>query len=180
MHIAVSCVRRWTFLSWKTASSTRPLRNLIRRTQIGERSLNLIDAEWGRLMQGTTTTKQLRSFGLMVGGIFATIGLLPVLLHGRDLRLWTVVIAGLLVIPALVYPKSLKLIYRGWMAVGQVLGWINTRIILSVIFYGLITPFGLVRRLLAGDPMNRRFQSNVDTYRVESKTRPASHMKQQF
>ena len=140
----------------------------------------MIDTAWARLTPGTTTTKQLRSFGLMVGGIFAAIGLLPVLLHGRDLRLWTVVLAGLLMIPALVYPKSLELIYRGWMAVGQVLGWINTRIILSVIFFGLITPLGLVRRLLARDPMGCRFSSDIDTYRVKSKTRPASHMKQQF
>ena len=131
-------------------------------------------------MQGTTTTKQLRSFGLMVGGIFATIGLWPVLFHGRDLRLWAVVLAGLLMIPALVYPKSLELTYRGWMTVGQVLGRINTTIILSVIFYGLITPLGLVRRLLAGDPMGRRFSSDIDTYRVIRKTRPASHMTQQF
>src|SRR6266545_4466040 len=110
MHIAASCAQRWTFLSWKIAFSIRPLRNLLSRTQIGERSLNLIDIELGRLTQETTTIKQLRSFGLMVGGIFAAIGLLPVLLHGRDLRLWTVLLAGLLVIPALVYPKSLELI----------------------------------------------------------------------
>jgi len=140
----------------------------------------LIDAVWGRLMQGTTPTKQLRSFGLLVGGIFATISLWPVLLHGRDLRSWAVVLAGLLMIPALVYPKSLELIYRGWMAVGQILGWINTKIILSVIFFGLVTPLGLVRRLLAGDPMGRRFRSDIDTYRVIRKTRPASHMTQQF
>jgi saxitoxin biosynthesis operon SxtJ-like protein len=140
----------------------------------------LIDTALARLAPDTTTAKQLRSFGLLVGAIFAAIGLLPVLLHGRDLRTWAVVLSALLMIPALVYPKSLGLIYRAWMAVGHVLGWVNTRVILSVIFFVLVTPFGLVRRLLIGDSMGRSFDPSLDTYRVKSKPRPGSHMKQQF
>ena len=131
-------------------------------------------------MQKTATTKQLRSFGLTVGGIFAIIGLWPVWFHGSDLRLWAVIIAALLIVPALVLPKTLESPYRGWMAVGQILGWINTRIILGLIFYGLVTPIGLIRRLFDKDPMGRNFRPDLDTYRVVRKPRPASHLTRQY
>ena len=45
---------------------------------------------------------------------------------------------------ALVWPRSLTQVYRLWMTVGEVLGWINTRIILGVLFYLLFTPMGLL------------------------------------
>ena len=132
-------------------------------------------------MNSKSDIKQLRNFGLMVGGIFAAMGLWPVLFRGDDPRLWALVLAGLLVIPALVLPRSLGPVYRGWMAIGYALGWINTRAILGVIFYGLFTPIGMVRRLLlAKDSMNRRFEPEADTYRVLRQPRPSSHMKRQF
>jgi O-antigen/teichoic acid export membrane protein len=132
-------------------------------------------------MKSKSDIKQLRSFGLMVGGIIAAIGLWPAVFRGDDPRLWALVLASLLMIPALVLPMSLGPIYRGWMAVGYVLGWINTRAILGVIFYGLFTPIGIVRRfLLAKDSMNRRFEPEADTYRVLRQPRPSSHMKRQF
>jgi len=126
-------------------------------------------------------TNQLRTFGLLVGGIFGLLGLLPILFRGEDPRLWAVVLSGLLVIPALVLPKSLTPIYRAWMTLGYALGWINTRIILSVTFYGMFTPIGLTRRFLLGkDSLLRRFDPNINTYRVNRQARPGSHMKRQF
>ena len=131
-------------------------------------------------MQDQITTKQLRSFGLTVGGVFALIGLWPLVLHAADPRWWSVVIAGILIAPALVYPNSLFWPYKGWMAVGHVLGWINTRIILGVVFYVVVTPIGLVRRLLGKDPMGRQLQPDLDTYRVVREPRPASHLTKQY
>ena len=104
-------------------------------------------------MENQASPKQLRSFGLTVGGIFAGIGIWPVVVHGASIRLWAVIIAGLLLLPAIVYPRSLSLVHRGWMALGEVLGWINTRVILGLLFYLLVTPIGMVRRLMGKDPM---------------------------
>jgi hypothetical protein len=131
-------------------------------------------------MQNDITTKQLRSFGLTVGGIFALIGLWPFMMRNADIRWWAVFVAGLLVSPALVYPKSLFWIYKGWMMLGHILGWVNTRIILGLVFYGLVTPTGLVRRLLGKDPMGRQLRPELDSYRVIRKPRPASHLMRQY
>jgi len=131
-------------------------------------------------MQNQITTKQLRSFGLTVGGIFALIGLWPLVIYGEEPRWWSVVVAGILIAPALVYPNSLLWPYKGWMTVGHVLGWINTRIILGVVFYIVVTPIGIIRRMLGKDPMGRRTSPELETYRVIREPRPASHLRRQY
>jgi len=90
------------------------------------------------------------------------------------------VLGALLSVAGLAVPAILKYLYQGWMWVGHVMGWINTRIILSVLFYGIVTPMGLVMKLAGRDPMCRGFEPDAPTYRVIRNPRPASHMKNMF
>ncbi len=131
-------------------------------------------------MQNKITNKQLRSFGLTVGGIFALIGLWPTVYHAMNPRWWAVAVAILLVFPAIVFPRSLFLVHKGWMAVGGVLGWINTRVILGIVFYIVVTPIGIVRRWLGKDPMGRQLRPELESYRLVRKPRPASHLTKQY
>ena len=124
--------------------------------------------------------KELRSFGLLVGGIFVFLGLLPTFLGGESPRLWLLILGGMFIGPGLVFPRSLALIYRVWMGMGHGLGWINTRILLGAVFYLLITPMGLVMRLIGKDAMCRKYDPGADTYRVVRQPRPSSHMLHQF
>src|SRR5712692_10968394 len=94
-------------------------------------------------MRRTIAVKQLRNFGLMVVGLFAVLGLWPTVFRNAPPRLWALVLAGTLGLPALIFPQSLEPVYRVWMALGHGLGWVNTRILLSVVFYGLFTPLGV-------------------------------------
>jgi hypothetical protein len=98
----------------------------------------------------------------------------------QDARWWAVALAVLLIVPALVFPRSLSWIYRRWMALGHVLGWVNTRIILGLIFYGVVTPIGFVRRLLGKDPMGKEIRCDMNSYRIIRQPRPASHLKRQY
>jgi hypothetical protein len=66
------------------------------------------------------------------------------------------------------------------MAVGHGLGWINTRILLSVVFYGLFTPLGFVRRRLGKEALPLRFEPDAETYRLVRQARPVSHIVRQF
>ena len=131
-------------------------------------------------MPSEITNKQLRSFGFTVGGIFALIGFWPLIFRGVALRLWAVVLAACFLVPAVIFPRSLVWVHKGWMAVGHVLGWINTRIILGVVFYVVVTPIGIVRRWLGKDPMGRQLRPDLDSYRVVRKPRPASHLTKQY
>ena len=131
-------------------------------------------------MKDEITNKQLRSFGFTVGGIFALIGCWPLVIRAEDPRWWALVMAGCLLVPAVVFPKSLVWVYKGWMAVGHVMGWINTRIILGMVFYVIVTPIGIIRRWLGKDPMGRQLRPDLDSYRIERKPRPGSHLTKQY
>ena len=130
-------------------------------------------------MQTEVTRKDLRSFGLLVGGVFAFIGFWPLLRRGEDFRTWALVLAVVLIAPALVFPVCLKPIHKVWMKLGHVLGWINTRILLGLVFFAVVTPMGVVRRLLGKDSMGRQ-SSKLDSYRVARQPRPASHLRRQY
>lgn len=119
------------------------------------------------------TTKDLRSFGyIMAAGIVLFFGTLIPLIWHKPLRARTFIIASLFLIVGRVYPQSLKYIYIAWMKIGGVLGWINSRIILSVVFYLIIAPVGLFRRVFFGaDPLKIKVEKAVHTYRVN----PDSH-----
>ena len=125
-------------------------------------------------------TKQVRSFGFMVGGIFTLIGIWPAMWRGQPLRLWSLILGGILITLALVWARSLTHVYRLWMTVGEILGWINTRLLLGGLFYLLFTPVGVWMRLRGKDPMRRTLAPEAESYRVVRQPRPSSHMTHQF
>jgi hypothetical protein len=127
-----------------------------------------------------TDARQLRNFGLVVGGLWALIGVWPVLARGGTPRLWAVVLGAGLLLPALIVPGRLRPIHRMWMAVGDALGWFNTRVILAVTFFVLITPMALIMRLVREDPLRRGFEGDADTYRVRRKARKPTHLLRQY
>jgi len=126
------------------------------------------------------TIKDLRQFGLVVGGVFAVIGLWPLVVRSESPRLWAMALGSLLIVLGAVAPQSLTQVHAGWMKVGHVLGAINTKIILGIIYYLLITPMGLVMRLMGKDPMHRALMQGADTYRVVRAPRSPQHMRNQF
>ncbi|HAC63557.1 MAG TPA: sxtJ [Cyanothece sp. UBA12306] len=116
--------------------------------------------------------KGLRNFGLLTGIIIAVLfGLILPLIWGHGLSLIPWIIGCILSGLALIMPKSLEPIYYGWTRVGQVLSWINSRIILGLIFFLMLTPMALIMRLAKRDTMQRHFEFALETYRVSSKIR---------
>ena len=131
-------------------------------------------------MQEGVSAKELRSFAFLVGAVFVVLGLWPFILRGQPLRLWALILAGLLIAPGVLWPTSLRPVYGVWMAVGHALGWVNTRMILAVIFYLLFTPVAIIMRFLGKDPMRRKMEPAAGTYRIPRQPRTGSHMGHQF
>lgn len=127
-----------------------------------------------------TSVKELRSFGFVVGGIFGVIGLWPLVVRGAGARWWALALAGVLIGPAVLAPQILAPAHRLWMGLAEVLAWVNTRILLSIVFFGMVTPMGTVMRWFGRDPMRRGFDRDAATYRVDRQPRPATHMLRQF
>lgn len=123
----------------------------------------------------------LRRFGLTTAAILcALFGLaLPWLLHLR-FPAWPWWVGGVLALWALLAPRTLGPVYRGWMTFGLVMGAIMNRIVLGLVFFLLITPLGAILRLAGRDPMARNFDPKLASYRVASHARPESSMEKPF
>jgi small-conductance mechanosensitive channel len=108
---------------------------------------------------------QLRSFGLLVGGVFTLIALWPLVIRQEPIRIWAITLGCLLILAGLLTPLWLRPLFKGWMKIGHVLGFINTRIILGIGYFLVFTPIGLIRRMMGKDSLNRTLKPEQSTYR---------------
>jgi len=113
----------------------------------------------------------LRRFGLSVGGVFMVLGAVS-WWRGHVIAprvMWSVgapLVAGGLVAPLLLAPVE-----RAWMRMAEVLGRVNTRVILTVLYYLLMTPIGWMRRR-SGDPLDRAMRDGRASTWVRRERRP--------
>ena len=123
---------------------------------------------------------QLRSFGLLMAGVFLLIALWPLVRHGEAGRWWAGIIGGVFGLLGLVWPTSLEAVHRIWMIIGEKLGWVNSRIILGVMFYGIMTPVALFLSLFGKSPLKLRYDPKAETYRVPKAARDPKHVLKPF
>lgn len=125
--------------------------------------------------------KELRDFGLITGGMAAGVfGLALPLLFDHDFPKWPWIVGSVLIAWALAAPATLKPVYQVWMTIGMALGWVNTRIIMTVMFYLIIVPVGLLRSVTAKDPMARTMSPKEQTYRKASDVPERKHVERPF
>lgn len=88
-------------------------------------------------------------------------------------------VAGLVLISRLFTPV-IRVEYQVWMSIALVLGFIASTVILSVLFYILISPVGMVMRLVGHDPLNKTFRSAEKTYWKRYDQRKPDSWKHQY
>ena len=116
-------------------------------------------------MKETISKKQLREFGLLIGfGFTILIGWLLPSLFGHEFRAWTLCIGISGLILGLKSPHLLCYPYKAWMALGHALGWVNSNIILGLVFIFVLQPIAYFMRLTGYDPLRRKRKGEV-TYR---------------
>jgi hypothetical protein len=127
------------------------------------------------------TKKELRDFGLVLGAIVAVLfGLALPWFLGHEYPRWPWVVAGVLWVWALSFPTTLGPVHRGWMAIGHLLGWLNTRIILGIMFFVIFLPVGMVMKLVGKDPMARQQLKDLSSYRVKSQSLARNHVERPY
>ena len=111
-------------------------------------------------------TKELRQFGWVVGGVFLLIGAFFWYLGATWFRipLW---IGSPLVVLGTIVPIVLKPVYFAWMSMAAVLGFVMTRVILTVFFFVILTPVGLVFKVIGRDALHRKLDRGASTYWIE-------------
>lgn len=124
--------------------------------------------------------KQLRQFGWMMGGVFFIISFWPLVFRGEGIRIWACIIAGIFVLLGTAFPQGLKPVYRAWMFFGEKMGWLNSRILLGLLFYGMLTPMAFIMTLLGKRPLQLQLDPKAETYRVLKEARASDHVLKPF
>jgi len=108
--------------------------------------------------------KELREFGLTIGGILVILCAL-VFWRGRR-ELWPYLLASgvLLIVLGLALPRALKPVQKAWMAVAVIIGFFVSRFILLVLFYLVLTPLGLIAKLFGKDLLDQKIDKNAKSY----------------
>jgi hypothetical protein len=98
-----------------------------------------------------------REFGLVVGSVFVLLGGWWIY-RGKFVSVAHVFLplGALLVVFGLLWPRVLVLPNRAWMLLAEGLSFVTTRIILAAVFFLVVTPIGVLKRLSGWDPLNRR------------------------
>lgn len=123
-----------------------------------------------------------REFGLVVGGILILLSLWWVY-RGKFtvMSRFMLPIGGLLVLLGLLFPRILRLPNRAWMALAEVMAYASSHIILAIIFFFVVTPTGVIKRLFGWDPLNRRSHADDSYWRPYSeRQRDPRHYERMF
>ena len=116
------------------------------------------------------STKILRDFGILIGFGFPTIiGFIIPFITGHSFRLWTLFLGVTSLILSYLYPNLLYFPYKLWMKLGYLLGWINSRVILVMVFFLVLLPMAIVMKLFGYDPLKTK-KSFDSTYKIDKKT----------
>jgi hypothetical protein len=132
------------------------------------------------IMKIDSSTKKLREFGYVVGGVFAALGIL-FLLRGKAHFQYFLYPGIVLVILGFVMPGVLKPLQKVWMGFAVVMGWVMTRLLLSALYFLTITPIGLFLRLTGKDILGLKLfpkQSSYWNLRPLTPKNPADYERQ--
>lgn len=110
----------------------------------------------------------LRQFGITMGIVLILFGGL-FLWRDKDYYIYLFIIATVFMILGLAVPFVLKPIHKAWMTISIILGWIMTRVILSILFYLVVTPTSWLARLFGKQFLDLKIDKNARSYWIPKK-----------
>ena len=120
-------------------------------------------------MTNKISKKQLRDFGYLIGfGLPLIIGWLIPSITGHAFRAWTLWISIPTLVIGIISPRFLKKPYQAWMQLGHLLGYVNSRIILGIVFVAVLQPIAFVMRAFGYDPLRSK-KSNLLSFKESKK-----------
>ena len=117
------------------------------------------------MKQSTISHKKLRDFGLLIGiGFPFIIGWIIPSISGHLFRFWSLWIGVPLFMLGILRPSLLFYPYKIWVKIGLSLGWINSNIILGLVFLLVLLPISLIMKVFGYDPLKKK-KNNILTFR---------------
>jgi hypothetical protein len=142
--------------------------------------MNWFKEEFARIDR---SPKALRRFGFTLGGVFVLLGLF-VLARRRSENLTALssqLLGLLLIFTGFVAPNALKYLHALWTGLSLLIGWVMSRVILTIVFFLVVTPVGLLQRLTGHSSLDLRFRTGADSYwQPRQKTFAPAEYRNQF
>ncbi len=122
-----------------------------------------------------------RSFGLVFFVVFSLLGLYPLLNDGMVIS-WALAVSAIFFLLALLAPGLLATPNRLWFRFGMLLSKLITPLIMGIIFFIVLTPFGLLMRVFSRNPGNSKIEPEAESYWQprDENNNPMGSMKNQF
>jgi hypothetical protein len=114
--------------------------------------------------------KELRNFGLSLG-VVCLLWFGIIWLKSRDMVMWLLYAAPILALVGLVAPIALWPIHKVWMPVAHAIAKFLTWLMLTIAFYLVFTPYGVIMRLLGKDPLHRKIDRSASSYWIHREGR---------
>ncbi len=118
-----------------------------------------------------------RNFGIVFFIVFLLIALYP-LIYSEEIRIWSILTSLIFLILGLINSKILSPLNKLWFKFGILLGKIISPLVMGIIFFLVVTPIGILMKILKKDLLNLKYNKNK-SYWIE-KSGPKSKMKNQF
>jgi small-conductance mechanosensitive channel len=124
--------------------------------------------------------KDLKKFGLMVGIILIVIAAL-LFWKQKPSFIYVFPVGLFLVLAGMFTPPLLRPLNKGWMILSILLGWIMTRVILSVLYYIILTPIGIIAKISGKKFLDLKIDKTKESYwekRIKAEIKPADYERQ--
>jgi hypothetical protein len=125
--------------------------------------------------------KGLRQFGFTFGGIIAGLfGVLLPWLFDLNYPYWPWIVLAVFLAWGLAAPTTIEPFYKLWMRFGLLLNAVMSRIILGIVYYLVVLPTGLIMKLKGYDPMKRKLDPSLNSYRIKNESVNKNQMEKPF
>ena len=118
-----------------------------------------------------------KSFGILFFIVFLLIAIWPVL-ESESIRVWSLAISIIFLVLGIINSKILSPLKKGWIKLGEILGKVVAPVVMGFIYFVVITPIGVIKRLFGKDLLNIKFNKNKSYWIKRDKN--INTMKRQF
>jgi len=118
---------------------------------------------WNEFKEIKSGKKELREFGLTIGVILVILGGIAAW-RGRPVYPYFLSFGIAFIAAGIILPAALKIPQKAWMGFAVVLGFFMSRLVLSILFYAVITPIGIMMRIFGKDVLDQRIDRSAPSY----------------
>lgn len=115
-------------------------------------------------------TKDLREFGIVLGVILGVFGGIHLVKGHTNVYPWFFWFGGVSLLLGVFFPKIIKPLFIVFTKVAHSIGWFNTRVILILLYYILLTPIGIMMKVFGKDNLNKKINKEEKSYWLKRET----------